>query len=121
MESSADGKARAGMGVDAGAFACGGRAGLAVTKFDNAMSGLYRPSGNGRFEDVAVRSGVGAVSRTTLGFGCVFADIDLDGALDLLVANGHIDETVRQIQGHAGYAQPAQLFLNQGRGTFRDA
>jgi hypothetical protein len=117
---SAEGKARAGMGVDAGDFDGSGHAGLAVTNFDNEMIGLYRPLGKGRFEDVAVRAGVGAVSRNTLGFGCVFADVDLDGALDLLVANGHIDETVRQIQGHAGYAQPAQLFLNQG-GTFRDA
>ena len=117
---SADGKARAGMGVDAGDFDGSGRAGLAVTNFDNEMIGLYRAIGRGRFEDVAVRAGVGAASRSTLGFGCVFADVDLDGALDLLVANGHIDATVRQIQGHAGYAQPAQLFLNQGGGAFRD-
>jgi hypothetical protein len=116
---SADGKARAGMGVDAGDFDGSGHAGLAVTNFDNEMIGLYRPLGQGRFEDVAVRAGIGAVSRSTLGFGCVFADLDLDGALDLLVANGHIDSTVRQIQGHAGYAQSAQLFLNRG-GTFRD-
>jgi enediyne biosynthesis protein E4 len=118
---SADGKARAGMGVDTADFDGSGRTGVAVTNFDNEMIGLYRPLGQGRFEDVAVRAGVGAVSRNTLGFGCTFADIDLDGALDLLVANGHIDETVRQIQGHAGYAQPAQIFLNQGNGTFRDA
>ena len=118
---SADGKARAGMGTDAADFDGSGRTGIAVTNFDNEMIGLYRPIAKGRYEDVAVRSGVGAVSRTTLGFGCVFADVDLDGALDLLVANGHIDETVRQIQGHAGYAQPAQLFLNQANGTFRNA
>ena len=118
---SADGKARAGMGADAADFDGSGHTGLAVTNFDNEMIGLYRPLGKGRYEDVAVRSGVGAVSRNTLGFGCAFADVDLDGALDLLVANGHIDETVRQIPGHAGYAQPAQLFLNQGHGTFRDA
>jgi hypothetical protein len=107
------------MGVDVGDFDGSGRPGLAVTNFDNEMIGLYRSIGKGRFEDVAVRAGVGAASRSTLGFGCVFADVDLDGALDLLVANGHIDATVRQIQGHAGYAQPAHLFLNQG-GAFRD-
>jgi hypothetical protein len=118
---SADGKARAGMGTDAADFDGSGRAGIAVTNFDNEMIGLYRPIGKGRYDDIAVRSGVGAVSRKTLGFGCAFADVDLDGALDLLVANGHIDETVRQIPGHAGYAQPAQLFLNQGNGTFHDA
>jgi hypothetical protein len=38
-----------------------------------------------------------------------------------VVANGHIDETVRSIKGNVGYAQPPQLFLNQGGGTFRDA
>src|SRR5207342_1199 len=50
-----------------------------------------------------------------------FADVDLDGLLDLVVANGHIDETVRNIRGNVGYAQPPHLFLNQGNGTFRDA
>ena len=50
----------------------------------------------------------------------MFADLDLDGALDLVVANGHIDETVRNIRGNVGYAQPPHLFLNQGNGTFRD-
>jgi hypothetical protein len=50
----------------------------------------------------------------------VFLDVDLDGLLDLVVANGHIDETVRNIRGNVGYAQPPQLFLNQGNGRFRD-
>jgi hypothetical protein len=50
----------------------------------------------------------------------MFADLDLDGALDLIVANGHIDETVRNIRGNVGYAQPPQLFLNDGQGRFRD-
>jgi hypothetical protein len=40
------------------------------------------------------------------------------------VANGHIDETVRNIRGNTGYAQAPQLFLNelvsQGRAQFRD-
>ena len=36
------------------------------------------------------------------------------------MANGHIDETVRNIRGNVGYAQPPLLFLNQGNATFRD-
>ena len=67
-----------------------------------------------------MRAGIGAATRNTLGFGCVFADLDLDGHLDLVVANGHIDETVRNIRGNVGYAQPPHLFHNQGDGTFRD-
>jgi len=117
---SADGKARAGMGVDAGVLDASNQATLAITNFDNEMIGLYRPLGRGLYEDVAMRAGIGAASRTTLGFGCAFADFDLDGALDLVVANGHIDETVRPIRGHVGSAQAPHLFLNQGTGVFRD-
>jgi enediyne biosynthesis protein E4 len=117
---SQDGKARAGMGVDAADFDGSGKPGLAVTNFDNEMIGLYRPQASGAYVDVASRSGVGVPSLTRLGFGCVFADLDLDGALDLIVANGHIDETVRNIRGNVGYAQAPLLFLNQGGATFRD-
>lgn len=117
---STDGRARAGMGVDAADFTNTGRPGFAITNFDNEMIGLYR-AGNGVYDDVAMRAGVGVPSRNTLGFGCVFADMNLDGALDLVVANGHIDDTVRNIRGNIGYAQPPHLFLNQGDGTFRDA
>ena len=117
---SQDGKARAGMGVDAADFDGSGKPGLAVTNFDNEMIGLYRPQASGGYADIASRAGVGVASLTRLGFGCVFADLDLDGALDLIVANGHIDETVRNIRGNVGYAQPPLLFLNQGNATFRD-
>jgi hypothetical protein len=84
------------------------------------MIGLYSPASGATYEDVAMTAGVGAASRNTLGFGCLFADIDLDGSLDLIVANGHIDDTVRNIRGNVGYAQPPHLFLRQGNGTFRD-
>jgi len=50
----------------------------------------------------------------------VFADLTLDGSLDLIVANGHIDDTVRNIAGNVGHAQLPLLFLNQGDGSFRD-
>jgi hypothetical protein len=117
---SADGKARAGMGVTVGDFENSGKPGIAITNFDNEMIGLYRAQGNGIFEDIAVASGLGAASRSTLGFGCAFFDVDLDGRLDLTVANGHIDETVRNIRGNIGYAQAPQLFLNGGQDKFRD-
>jgi hypothetical protein len=117
---SPDGKARAGMGVAVGDYENSGRAGIAITNFDNEMIGLYR-AGKSGYDDVSLASGVGGPSKNTLGFGCAFLDVDLDGRLDLAVANGHIDETVRNIRGNVGYAQPPQLFLNQGNGKFREA
>jgi hypothetical protein len=117
---SEDARARAGMGVDAGDFDNSGRTGVAVTNFEGEMVGLYRAQEGGHYEDVAIAAGVGSPSRSRLGFGCLFADLDLDGGLDLLVANGHIDDTVRNVRGNAGHAQPPQLFLNRGQGAFRD-
>ena len=116
---STEGKARAGMGVDVADFENSGDSGIAITNFDNEMIGLYRPNGKS-FEDVAAQAGVGLASKNSLGFGCAFFDANLDGWLDLAVANGHIDETVRNIRGNVGYAQPPQLFLNNGKGSFRD-
>ncbi len=116
---SAEGKARAGMGVDVGDFGNSGRSGVAITNFDNEMIGLYDFAGK-TYEDVAARAGVGLASKNSLGFGCAFLDANLDGWLDLAVANGHIDETVRNIRGNVGYAQPPLLFLNNGKGNFRD-
>ena len=116
---STEGKARAGMGVDVADFENSGKPGIVITNFDNEMIGLYHNMGKG-YDDVAMQDGLGAASRNTLGFGCVFFDVDLDGRLDIAVANGHIDETVRNIRGNVGYAQPAQLFLNAGGGKFRD-
>jgi enediyne biosynthesis protein E4 len=115
-----DGKARAGMGVDAADFANTGRAGIAITNFEGEMVGLYRPQEPGLYRDITMASGVGSASRTRLGFGCLFADMDLDGHLDLVVANGHIDDTVRNISGNTGYAQAPHLFRNQGNATFSD-
>jgi hypothetical protein len=118
---SEDGKARAGMGVDAGDIDNTGGTVLAITNFEGEMIGLYRALGRrGGYQDVAMRAGVGSASRDRLGFGCVFADLDLDGALDLVVVNGHIDDTVRNIRGNLGHAQPPHLFLNDGKGGFRD-
>ena len=115
-----DGKARAGMGIDAADFDNSGAEGIAITNFDNEMMALYRPARGGAFQDIAQRSGIGPASQSSLGFGCAFLDINLDGFLDIVAVNGHIDETVRRIHGNVGYAQPPHLFLNDGKAVFRD-
>jgi enediyne biosynthesis protein E4 len=117
---SEDGKARAGMGVDVADFDNNGAPGIAITNFDNEMMALYRPTRSGTYSDSALKSGIGPASRDSLGFGCLFLDADLDGRLDLLAVNGHIDDTVRNLRRNATYAQSPHLFLNDKSGIFRD-
>ncbi len=117
---SEDGKARAGMGVDVADYDNSGIPGLVVTNFDNEMLGFYRGTKSGSYIDMAPGSNIGKLSLRSLGFGCFFFDVDLDGLLDLLVVNGHIDDTVRNVRAETNYEQPPHLFLNRGREGFRD-
>jgi hypothetical protein len=117
---SEDGIARSGMGADAADYDNSGLPSLAVTNFSEQMVGLYRNEGHGFFIDEAPHSAVGKSSRLTLGFGCFFFDVDLDGRLDLLVANGHIDPAITKVQSTIAYAETPHLFHNQGGGKFRD-
>jgi hypothetical protein len=84
------------------------------------MLGLYRGTKNGSYIDMAPRSNIGRLSQRSLGFGCFFFDADLDGLLDLLVVNGHIDDSVRNLRANTSYEQPPHLFLNRGADGFRD-
>jgi len=117
---SEDGRARAGMGADAADVDNSGATTVVVTNFSGEMLGLYRPVGDGQFADTAPRTDIGRATRLTLGFGCFFFDADLDGLQDLLVVNGHIDETISSVAGRVSYAEPPHLFHNMGKGQFSD-
>ena len=79
------------------------------------MLALYHNEHNGLFVDEAPQSDVGHASLLTLGFGCFFFDYDLDGWLDLYVANGHIEDAIERVQPRVQYAEPPHLFHNQWR------
>ncbi len=113
------GLAEAGMGVDAGDADRDGRLDLVVTNFDFENNTLYRNVGKGFFFDATSAFGLGAASLTELGFGCDFVDLDNDGWQDLVVVNGHILDNVAEIQSNLSFAQPGQVFRNEG-GRFRD-
>jgi hypothetical protein len=113
---SEEGRARAGMGVDAADLDGTGRPSVAVTNFSGEMLGLFRPDATGLYQDSAPRSDVGRATRQTLGWGCFFFDVDLDGQQDLLVVNGRLDP----IRGAAaGTSDTPHLFHNVG-GRFVD-
>ena len=118
---SEDGRARAGMGVDAADYNHTGRPSVVVTNFWGEMLGLYTPAEAGRYIDRAPSSDVGRATRQTLGWGCFFFDVDLDGQLDLLVVNGHLDAAAARAHQRVGYAESPHLFMNRGAQGFRDA
>ena len=115
-----DGTARGAMGVDSGDYDRSGRPHLLVGNFSNQMLGLYHNEGNGLFVDEAPRSTVGRASLLSLTFGTFFFDFDLDGWLDILTANGHIEEEIGRVQPKVQFRQPPLLFRNLGKGKFAD-
>ncbi len=118
---SEEGVARGAMGVDAADYDRSGRPHLLVGNFSNQMLGLYHNEGNGLFVDEAPRSTVGRASLLSLAFGVFFFDYDLDGWLDILSANGHIEEEIGRVQPKVQYRQPPLLFRNLRSRRFEDA
>jgi enediyne biosynthesis protein E4 len=110
-----NGQARGAMGIDVAHYRNDGALGIAIGNFANEMTALF-VSQNGplMFSDEAIIEGIGPASRLLLKFGLFFFDYDLDGRLDLLTANGHLEEEISKIQQSQTYPQPAQLFWNCG-------
>ena len=116
----ADGQARAGMGVDAGVLDGAGAPSVVVGHFANEAVGLYRQIAPAVFLDRAARAQVGLPSTPTLTFGLCLFDPDLDGDLDIFLANGHISPDVEGTAEGLSYRQAPQLFLNDGAGLFAE-
>jgi hypothetical protein len=114
------GRSQAGMGVEAGDYDGDGRLDLFVTNFAHDSNALYRNLGGEVFEDATAAAELAAASFGPMGWGVAFLDADLDGRLDLFVANGHIFPDVGDFpELGESYAQPNQLFLGEGE-RFRD-
>ncbi|MEM8626712.1 MAG: CRTAC1 family protein, partial [Pseudomonadota bacterium] len=115
------GAAEAGMGVDAGDYNRDGAFDLFITHLVRETNTLYENDGTGWFSDVTSQSGLGTPSLPKTGFGTAFADLDLDGWLDLFVTNGGV--TIEANRGGADdpfpYHQTDQLFANRN-GRFVD-
>lgn len=115
------GDVEAGMGVDAGDLDGDGLQDLMTTHLDKQTNAVYRnTSPGGVFLDRRFDSHLAAPSLPKVGFGIVFADLDLDGDLDVVVANGHIIHNVEAWNRGTTYRQRNQLFSNLGKGRFQE-
>ncbi len=110
------GNATGAMGIDAALFNEDDDLAVAIGNFANEMTSFYVARGSsGLFTDEAIITGVGPDSRLALSFGLFFFDYDLDGRLDMLQTNGHVENEINTVQPSQQYAQPTQLFWNCGR------
>jgi hypothetical protein len=114
-----NGLAQASMGLAAGDVDGDGVVDLFVNNFAEDFSTLYRGLGGGFFSDISQKSGVGPATFLPLSWGAAMEDLDNDGDLDLVVANGHIYPQVDRHPDLAGtYRQKNQLLENR---SVRDA
>jgi enediyne biosynthesis protein E4 len=114
------GRARAGMGTDAGDYDNSGRQSLVIGNFTDESMSLYHNDGSGLFTDQSQSSGIAAASAQSLTFGTFFFDYDLDGRLDIFAANGHVADDISVVRPNLHYAEPPLLFHNIGGGKFQN-
>jgi len=114
----AEGKARAGMGIDAGDYDGDGRLDLIITNLDFEMHTLHRGLGQGLFTYATTESGIGYPTLPFVGFGVAFLDYDNDTRLDIAIANGHILDNAPQFRTGSTYAQRKLLFRNTASRRF---
>jgi hypothetical protein len=109
------GLVRGAMGIDSARFRNDDTLGIAIGNYANEMNALYVSRRDSiLFADEATKEGVGPASQKLLKFGLLFFDYDLDGRLDVLTANGHLEPEINRVQPNEQYRQPAQLFWNRG-------
>lgn len=85
------------------------------------MMNVFQYTLTGRFAERQRTSGIGPASEDPMTFGLALIDIEQDGDLDLIAANGHIDTMRTALMDEITYHQKPQIFLNDGRGIFAEA
>ena len=115
-----DGMARAGMGVDAGDVNGDGWPDFVVTNFNDEYHALYLNGGTFPYEDWSRESGLAGLTKSFVGWGVHFIDYNNDGNLDLILVNGHPNETIELTRQDVTYQEPPLLLSNNGKGVFQN-
>ena len=110
------GRTYAGMGVDFADYNNDGLPDLAVADLALETYALYENEGKGFFKYATDSSGLGNITMQHSGMGLHFIDYDNDGWKDLLVSQGHVMDTVDQVNPNLHYREPMLLVRNTGKG-----
>jgi len=114
-----EGNVHGGMGVDWGDYDNDAKLDLFVATFQHENKCVYRNESGGFFTESSAALGLApAVPFVT--FGAKWLDYDNDGYLDLILANGHVQDNIGDIDKSASYRQPTQVFKNEAGARFRD-
>lgn len=121
-----NGQTEAGMGVVAADLDGNASTDLFVTHLDMESNTLYRNLGEQMgFTDDSGGSGLGTTSINYTGFGVVALDLELDGDLDLLIANGRVRSGPKRTGTQSPppwdrYSEPNLCYINSGEARFID-
>jgi enediyne biosynthesis protein E4 len=115
-----NGATRAGMGIDIADINNDGSAAIAIGNFSREPVSLFKETAPGFFREASQQSGVAAPTYLSLTFGLAFADLDLDGWQDLVMANGHIEPYIQDVEAEVSYRQRLQILGNNHEGGFVD-
>jgi len=111
------GQARGAMGIDVRFIRPDSQLATVIGNFANEPVSFFvrqNVAGVNLMTDEAMPSGIGPPSRLELTFGTLLFDYALDGRLDLVTANGHLETEIRLIQPNQAYRQPPHLYWNTG-------
>ena len=117
---SENGKARSGMGVDAGDVNNRGWQDLFLANVDQEMFSLYRNKQDETFEDISALQGIAQATRLLSGWGLKLFDFDNDGRVDLILANGHPDDMIAEYSLQVKWKEPLLLFRQDDAGKLNN-
>lgn len=112
-----DGGTQATMGIAIGDVDGNTRPDVFTTNFSSDTNTLHLNLDGRFFDDRTAQYGVGAPSRPLLGWATAFADLDHDGAEDLVVFNGHVYPEATRATMDSEYEQPP-LVMRREAGRF---
>jgi hypothetical protein len=114
------GRPVSGMGTDFQDYDNDGWEDIVLTALTGETFPLFRNDGRGGFTETTQASGLARFTAKRSGWCTVMADLDNDGTRDIFTANSHANDRIAESEG-SGWKQPNSIFLNEGKGLFRDA
>jgi tetratricopeptide (TPR) repeat protein len=109
------GRMQASMGIAAEDLDDDGDLDLFVTGFDDEYHILYKQESPGVWTDHSAPAGLVALTTRVVGFETKAIDVDNDGVLELMVANGHLSASEA---GNSDYAQLPDMFVRTALGKY---